>query len=147
GRIEQVGTPEAIYGHPETAFVARFIGSANLIPVRVEQTLHGRTSLRLPGDRRGDVDPEGRRFASGEHALLMVRPEDLALDSKEPGAGWTSLPVTCTDLGFHGAVVRCALADCAGNELVVHLGPHDRKSEVRPGASLWLRWRPDSARL
>ncbi|HXK22437.1 MAG TPA: ABC transporter ATP-binding protein [Myxococcota bacterium] len=147
GRVEQVGTPEEIYGRPETAFVARFIGSANLISVRVEETRNGRTSLRLPGDRRADVDPGGRRFANGDDALLMVRPEDLALDSKEPGTGWASLPVTCTDLVFQGAVVRCALADCAGNELVVHLGPHDQTPEVRHGASLWLRWRPDSARL
>jgi spermidine/putrescine transport system ATP-binding protein len=147
GRIEQVGTPEAIYDHPETAFVARFIGSANLIPVRVEDAANGRASLRLPGDRRGDVDPQGRRFSSGEEALLMVRPEDLALETKEPDPSWTSLPVTCTDLVFQGAVVRCALTDCAGHELVVHLGPHQQTSEVRPGASLWLRWRPDSARL
>ena len=147
GRIEQVGGPEEIYDRPETAFVARFIGNANLIPVRVEDTANGRTSLRLPGDRRADVDPDGRRFANGEDALLMVRPEDLALESKEPGPGWISLPATCTDLVFQGAVVRCALADCAGNELVAHLGPHDPTPDVRPGASLWLRWRPGSARL
>ncbi|HVN40277.1 MAG TPA: ABC transporter ATP-binding protein [Myxococcota bacterium] len=147
GRIEQVGTPEAIYDRPETAFVARFIGSANLIPVRVEETVNGRASLRLPGDRRADVDRDGRRFANGEPALLMVRPEDLALDAKEPDASSISLPVTCTDLVFQGAVVRCALVDCAGNELVVHLGPHDATPELRPGASLWLRWRSDSARL
>jgi len=147
GRIEQVGTPEAIYDRPETAFVARFIGSANLIPVRVEETVDGRASLRLPGDRRADVDPDGRRFANGEDALLMVRPEDLALEVKEPGPGWISLLVTCTDLVFQGAVVRCALVDCSGNELVAHLGPHDQTSGVRPGASLWLRWWPGSARL
>ena len=147
GRIEQVGTPEAIYDRPETAFVARFIGSANLIPVRVEETVNGRASLRLPGDRRADVDRDGRRFANGEPALLMVRPEDLALDAKEPDASSISLPVTCTDLVFQGAVVRCALVDCSGNELVVHLGPHDATPELRPGASLWLRWRSDSARL
>ena len=91
--------------------------------------------------------PEGGRFASGEDALLMVRPEDLALDAKEPDASSISLPVTCTDLVYQGAVVRCALADCAGNELVAHLGPHDATPEVRPGASLWLRWRSESARL
>jgi spermidine/putrescine transport system ATP-binding protein len=147
GRIEQVGTPKEIYDHPDTAFVARFIGSANLIPVRVEETANGRASLRLPGDRRGEVDPEGRRFASGEEALMMVRPEDLALEAKEPGPSWSSLPVTCADLVFQGAVVRCALTDCAGHELVVHLGPHQQTSDVRPGASLWLCWRPDSARL
>ena len=35
GRIEQIGTPEDIYRHPRTAFVADFVGNANIV--------HGRT--------------------------------------------------------------------------------------------------------
>src|SRR5699024_3846376 len=31
GQIEQVGTPQEIYGHPETPFVAKFVGRSNLI--------------------------------------------------------------------------------------------------------------------
>jgi spermidine/putrescine transport system ATP-binding protein len=147
GHLEQVGTPEQIYDHPETAFVARFIGSANMIPVTVQQTANGRTALALPGDRRGDVDPEGRHFAPGQDAVLMIRPEDLELDAREPSGGWIGLPVTCTDLVFQGAHVRCALEDAVGDELVIYLEEHEQQPEVRPGASLWLRWRPDSARL
>lgn len=32
GRIEQIGTPEDIYAYPQTEFVARFIGKANMLP-------------------------------------------------------------------------------------------------------------------
>jgi iron(III) transport system ATP-binding protein len=32
GRVEQAGTPEDIYGHPRTEFVARFVGGANVLP-------------------------------------------------------------------------------------------------------------------
>jgi spermidine/putrescine transport system ATP-binding protein len=147
GHLEQVGTPEQIYDHPETAFVARFIGSANMIPVTVRQTANGRTAFELPGERRGDVDPEGRHFEPGQDALLMIRPEDLELDAREPSGGWIGLPVTCTDLVFQGAHVRCALEDAVGDELVIYLEEHEQKPEVRPGASLWLCWRPDAARL
>ncbi|HBT02561.1 MAG TPA: spermidine/putrescine ABC transporter ATP-binding protein, partial [Citreicella sp.] len=31
GRIEQDGTPEDLYFHPQTRFVAEFIGATNLI--------------------------------------------------------------------------------------------------------------------
>ena len=147
GRLEQVGTPEEIYDHPRSAFVARFIGSANMIPVGVGETRNGRAELALPGGRRGDVDTEGRRFEAGRDALLMIRPEDLELDAKEPGAGWIGLPVTCTDLVFQGPVVRCTLQGAAGDELVVYLEEQEQQPEVRRGAELWLRWRPDSARL
>src|SRR5690606_28943863 len=32
GRIEQVGTPDAVYRHPETLFVAGFVGRMNALP-------------------------------------------------------------------------------------------------------------------
>ncbi|RZW00463.1 MAG: ABC transporter ATP-binding protein [Rhodobacteraceae bacterium] len=32
GKVEQIGDPEEVYQRPETAFVADFIGSANLLP-------------------------------------------------------------------------------------------------------------------
>jgi spermidine/putrescine transport system ATP-binding protein len=147
GRLEQVGTPEQIYDAPETAFVARFIGSANLIPVTVEATAAGRASVRLPGGRRGDAPTNGRSFAAGDAALLMVRPERLEIEAGEPPPGRVGLPVTCADLVYQGAVVRCALRDAGGGELVIYLEESEQKPEVRPGAELWLRWRPDAARL
>src|SRR5438477_12245584 len=35
GRIEQIGTPDEIYERPASTFVAEFIGSSNLLPVRI----------------------------------------------------------------------------------------------------------------
>jgi len=37
GRIEQIGRPLDIYRHPRTAFVAQFVGSANLLQGSVEE--------------------------------------------------------------------------------------------------------------
>jgi spermidine/putrescine transport system ATP-binding protein len=147
GRLEQVGTPEQIYDEPESAFVARFIGSANLIPVEVERAGDGRAALRLPGERRAEAATGGRQFTAGEKALLMVRPERLELGASEPTPGRVGLPVTCTDIVFQGPVVRCALLDSAGDELVVYLEEHEQRPEVRPGASLWLSWEPRGSRL
>jgi len=147
GRLEQVGTPEEIYDAPATAFVARFIGSANLIPVVAGPSTGGRTALTLPGERRGEAPAAGRGFAPGTAALLLVRPEDLELGASEPPPARVAIPVTCTDLVFQGPVVRCALQDAAGDELVVYLEEHEQKPEVRPGASLWLSWEPRAGRL
>jgi len=147
GRLEQVGTPEQIYDDPETAFVARFIGSANMIPAVVVRTFDGRAALELPGERQAEAPTCGRSFAPGEETLLMVRPEDLELDASEPAPGDFGLPVTCTDLVFQGPVVRCALLDAAGDELIIYLEENEQKPEVRPGAKLWLRWRPEASRL
>jgi spermidine/putrescine transport system ATP-binding protein len=147
GRLEQVGTPEEIYGAPESAFVARFIGSANLIPVEVEQSGGDRAALRLPGGRRCEAASGGRSFPAGTKALLMVRPERLVLGVVEPAPGQPSLPVTCSDVVFQGPVLRCALQGAAGGEWVAYLEAARQDPAVRPGASLWLSWEPGAERL
>jgi spermidine/putrescine transport system ATP-binding protein len=147
GRLEQVGTPEQIYGDPATAFVARFGGDANLIRVAVRETRDGRVALELPGERRAEAPTRGRSFAAGESALLMLRPEHLELEVAEPSGGDVGLPVTCAGLVFEGPVLRCALSDAAGDDLVVYLDEQRQRPELRPGARLWLRWRPESSRL
>ncbi|MEZ5774158.1 MAG: putative 2-aminoethylphosphonate ABC transporter ATP-binding protein [Hyphomicrobiaceae bacterium] len=70
GVIEQVGTPTEIYREPESLFVADFIGETNKFPVTVE----GSEVVELGGQK---VAVRRHGFASGEQALLVVRPEDV----------------------------------------------------------------------
>jgi len=147
GRLEQVGTPEEIYDTPASAFVARFIGSANLIPVTIEKTIDGRAIVLMPGGVRGEAPTCGQTFADGADALLMIRPERLEIAATEPGPGLLGLPVTVTDLVFQGPVRRCALKDPAGGELIDYLEASRALSGVAPGASLWASWDPEASRL
>ncbi len=147
GRLEQVGTPEQIYDEPTTAFVARFIGSANLIPVVVERATDGLATLRLPGVRLGEAATGGRSFESGAPARLMIRPERLEVAPQEPPPDRLGLPVTCTDLVFQGALLRCALRDQTGGELIDYLEASRQQPGVVPGAALWVSWERDAARL
>jgi spermidine/putrescine transport system ATP-binding protein len=147
GCLQQVGTPEGIYDQPETAFVARFIGHANLLPVEVERANGERATVQLPGSRRASVMTHGREFAAGARALLMLRPERLEVAAAAPAGERPSLPVTCTDLVFQGAVQRCALRSASGDELVAHIESDRPVPEARPGAALWIHWDPDAARL
>jgi putative spermidine/putrescine transport system ATP-binding protein len=45
GRIVQVGTPEEVYERPQTAFVAGFVGTSNLLTGATAQTVLGRTGV------------------------------------------------------------------------------------------------------
>jgi spermidine/putrescine transport system ATP-binding protein len=147
GRLEQVGTPEEIYDAPDSPFVARFIGSANLIPVAVERVYDGRAALALPGGRRGEAPTGGRSFPAGSAALLMVRPERLELCASEPVEGRIGLPVTCIDVVFQGALLRCAVKEPGGGELVAYLEPAHTHAKPEPGARLWIAWPSEAARL
>ncbi len=68
GRLEQLGTPETIYHHPATPFVAEFVGAADFLPGLV--TAQGIvTEIGV----FGNVD--GRRW--GDQVRVMIRPDDV----------------------------------------------------------------------
>src|SRR3990172_2232891 len=72
GRIQQLASPEEIYGRPGTSFVAGFIGAANLLPARVEGMHSDQLSLSLPSGGRTLAPAEGRSYRPGESALLVL---------------------------------------------------------------------------
>ena len=52
GRVEQIGHPADIYDHPQTAFVAGFMGTMNLIPGAVGNGVLAAGPVRLPLPKR-----------------------------------------------------------------------------------------------
>jgi multiple sugar transport system ATP-binding protein len=92
GRIEQIGTPNDLYHHPATRFVAAFIGSPamNFLPCRLEE-VGGRLNVRLT-DRIAFPLPPGRaaRYQSvgrNEKLLLGLRPEHITEANGHAGPG------------------------------------------------------------
>lgn len=75
GRIEQVDGPQEIYASPRTGFTSEFIGSANLIPVRVEETTAGPRAT-LPWGEIIAVAPGSKQTPK---ASLVLRQEDMTL--------------------------------------------------------------------
>ncbi len=51
GRLEQVGTPQAVYDAPATRFVAQFVGAANVLDGAAVQRVTGRVSAMLRPER------------------------------------------------------------------------------------------------
>ncbi len=59
GKIEQVGPPAEVYEHPQTEFVAGFVGVSNLLE-------RGRTTIQRPAGE--DPDPRRRGAGGGRRA-------------------------------------------------------------------------------
>jgi sulfate transport system ATP-binding protein len=78
GLIEQVGTPEAVYHKPETAFVYEFLGGANRVPCEISNGIVRIGSTVIPVPQAG-----GSRDGTG---IAYVRPEEIRLGT-ESGAG------------------------------------------------------------
>jgi sulfate/thiosulfate transport system ATP-binding protein len=92
GRIEQIGTPEALDERPASAFVFEFLGDANRLPCRIEG---GRARI-------GDVSVPAvvAPGAAGE-TTAWFRPHDTLVSPTGEG-----LPVTITDRLIKGAILR-----------------------------------------
>lgn len=89
GRIEQVGTPMAVFEKPANTFVAGFIGSPpmNLVPAAVVAR-EGALWLRLGERFQLPVPPRsGARLQEGMAVVAGLRTEDLA-----PADGSLNLP-------------------------------------------------------
>jgi iron(III) transport system ATP-binding protein len=75
GRVEQIGTPEAVYGRPASRWVAEFLGEADVLPGTVTGGWVDCELARVPAEGV-DAGP----------AEVLVRPESVAL-SLGPAAG------------------------------------------------------------
>jgi iron(III) transport system ATP-binding protein len=110
GRLEQVGTAREIYERPATAFVAGFIGRANLLRGRLEADGLVRVGegLRLRvADHRG--------FAPGADVAVSVRPHRIAVlpEAAAAGArdrGWTIWAGTVTRVVYFGDALDLQVA-------------------------------------
>jgi len=112
GRVAQQGTPHSLYAMPQSAYVADFVGSANLLPVTVEAP--GRVIL---GGQALHVDTGS--VAPGAPGQLVLRPEALGLQSDAALAGENALAARVLGRQYLGAKTLYRLALTDGQELRV----------------------------
>ena len=89
GRIEQIGTPDEIYNHPKTSYVATFVGNANILH-GVAESIQGenaivkiendRVIVKLETSQQNTEDTGVKQYLSaGEKVTLAVRSENILL--------------------------------------------------------------------
>lgn len=76
GTIIQIGTPEEIYNNPINSFVAKFIGSANLVACKRLNTFNDRMTVEALGVQ---VDVDAKQTTQME-GLLSIRPHHISID-------------------------------------------------------------------
>ena len=89
GCIEQIGTPDEIYNHPKTSYVATFVGNANILH-GVAESIQGenaivkigndRVIVKLETSQQDTGDTRAKQYlAAGENVTLAVRSENILL--------------------------------------------------------------------
>ncbi|WP_296661824.1 sulfate/molybdate ABC transporter ATP-binding protein [Paraburkholderia sp.] len=111
GHVEQVGSPQAVYDHPQTAFVYEFLGAANRLRGRVE-------AQGFVVD--GAAQPIAVQAEFVGPALAYVRPHDLVLHPHASGQR-DGIVVDVRRVVTLGGSVRVELASHAGGALEAEL--------------------------
>ncbi|WP_062014546.1 ABC transporter ATP-binding protein [Aureimonas sp. AU4] len=81
GEIAQSGSPRELYEAPASAFIADFIGEANVVPCEVLRSADGALQARL-GDLRHPLHAPAAREGA---AQLAIRPNAMTLGDPLPG--------------------------------------------------------------
>ena len=130
GRIEQTGTPGEIYRLPRSAFVADFVGSANLI--------RGRHRPDLAGDGLIALETSGGHVVYGMAYGRPVGDETGGLGAHRASADFDEPPAAARMSGRCGSRRRCSRAISARS-----MSP-GASSTWSPVAPRWNRWRRDA---
>ena len=123
GRIEQLDTPRGLYVRPKTAFVARFVGSANVVAADAATRLTGLAQA----------------FAIRPELIEVLAADRAAPEGSLGGEG------VLEDVQYHGATSRWLVRLDAGPTLTAacpESGMQDRG--IKAGSRVRLAWSPDS---
>ncbi len=147
GRIEQIGTPQELYHHPRTRFVAGFIGSPamNFIPCQLEQAGAGlrvriSDTIALPVPAANEVR---YRPMVGKELVLGLRPEHITEprhNGRDDSCDFAAILDVVEPLGMETMV----FITIAGTEVCGRVEP---SSAVDAGASMRLHANIDHMHL
>ena len=143
GRIEQVGSPVALYERPATPFVRDFLGRVVMLEVSVNASDPRRAEV--PGEPGAyfSLPPHLPVTGSGSRLLLACRPEDVRISSASSlgislasSLGMNELAAAIESTAYLGEHIEYTVRTAGGRQLLV-LG--SRRERLEPGATLSLR--------
>lgn len=143
GRVEQVCQPREVYERPASRFVAEFIGTVNILPVRVEEIQNGKT--RVEGSSGTFWVGSRSGLEVGHQAQLGIRPERLQL-RRQPDPNQNNLQGTVCEVLFMGAVTRFTVKLACGQQLLTERQNLEENAFVC-GDSVYLVFESESASL
>ena len=150
GRIEQVDTPEEIYLHPASVFVADFVGRANFVPAQAQEVGEdGMVEIEALGQKIRVHSSEGAKEAvrEGKETVVLVRPESMRIQptDEKPATLTGSLGQVVTSI-FYGETVEYEIETEFGS-LVCVVSDLEEGQYVRLGIEAEKAWLLPSGQL
>lgn len=141
GRFEQLGTPEEIYDHPATRYVAQFIGRSTLLTGTV-RSANGYSAAIENENGSFTVDSAHAALSAGETCDVCVRTERMRA-SRTPVSGF-DLPATVRETRYAGGSVLTYAVLRDGTEVVAE-GTERMCDAPQAGDTVYMHWNPAQA--
>jgi putative spermidine/putrescine transport system ATP-binding protein len=138
GRLQQVGTAEAIYRRPENEFVGTFVGRINLWSGRVVRSDSSGSVLELAG---GGRLRSTQRLDDRDPVRIAVRPEAIGVSSDPPTDPDRALKAEIHTIRFTGSITLIQAALAGGDQILVQADSADVPAGAR---TAWLTFAPDA---
>ena len=137
GRVEQIGTPREVFERPASAFVADFMGFANLVPVRIDGKGRGRlrNGMSIAIDKASPTRGEG---------LLALRAEHMSLSSQPMNGKMNATEATVETLTYRGSFIDYLVRLDDDTRLQVR---GEAQSPFMPGQRTFVAWQPEAGTL
>ncbi len=144
GRFEQIDTPQNLYNHPQTPFVARFVGDNNCWSGVVRSCSGGTAEVETSSGMlfRTRIEPE---LEPAEQIDLFLRPEAMLIRPDPSIAGLNRFEVVVRSILFDGANSRLlAYPTDADNELIIALPQNRQFDDIEEDDRILIGWDPRS---
>ena len=141
GKFEQLGTPEEIYDHPATRYVAQFIGRSALLEGTV-RSVSGGLAVIENENGRFTVGGAQARLTAGERCEVCVRTERMRA-GRAPVEGF-DLPATVRETRYAGGSVLTYAVLKDGTEVVAE-GEERMSDAPQAGETVYMHWNPAQA--
>jgi spermidine/putrescine transport system ATP-binding protein len=139
GVVEQVARPRDLYEHPATPFVAGFIGTSNLLSLKVDERADGVIVTRLANGQRLLAPDPG---ASAGPVQITVRPEKVKIANGHVPDDCSLIGGTVEDIVYLGSMTELIVRLTTGEALTVHhLNDDEFQARADVGDQVTLQWR------
>ena len=137
GVIEQVGDGRMIYDHPDTAFVASFVGENNPFAGSIVQADDNWAVVETNFGKLRGRNP--KKLKAGSKAILFVRPESLRLGA---GTADATIETTVKNVAFEGNASHLFLKGATGKDITLTVGRQDTHTVPEEGSTTVISYEP-----
>lgn len=143
GRIEQIGTPQEIYGAPRTRFVADFLGSSNIFTGKVTRITDGGLEIAHPDGTLRLAGNLATMPRQGEDTTITVLDTKTRLSATRPQGDVNAIPVRVIGEEFVGATATIYAETGNGQEIKVQVSHDELAAQpITAGQQLYAWWAP-----